>query len=60
MTTINPCSCGSTNLSVECTGTSHYTMDYVVCIDCKKEGSGEFGIEDAITAWNKQITYGET
>jgi hypothetical protein len=35
-------------------------MDYVVCLDCKLEGNGEFGIEDAITAWNKKITYGET
>jgi hypothetical protein len=30
-------------------------MDYVVCLDCGLEGSGEFGIEDAIAAWNKKV-----
>jgi len=25
----------------------------VVCHNCKREGAGEFGIDDAINAWNK-------
>lgn len=53
-TELEPCKCGSTILSVECTGTSHYTMDYVLCRDCKLEGSGEFSLTDAINAWNHQ------
>jgi hypothetical protein len=54
-TELAPCKCGSTILSVECTGTSHYTMDYIVCLNCGLEGSGEFGIDDAIAAWNKKV-----
>jgi len=57
---LEPCKCGSTNLSIECTGTSHYTMDYVLCLDCRVEGNGEFGVKDAIAAWNKKTDYGET
>ena len=50
---INKCLCGSGNTSLQCTGGSHYEQDYVMCLDCKREGAGEFSIGDAIRAWNR-------
>lgn len=50
---MNPCKCGSLNLSVKCTSGDHYEEDFVQCQDCFREGFAEFGIHDAIRIWNR-------
>ncbi len=50
---INPCRCGASNPELMCTG-GHYAEDYVVCLDCRREGSGEFSLKDAIYSWNRE------
>ena len=53
---LNPCkNCGSEDLEFACATAGHSTLDYVVCRNCKHEGSGDtFGQEEAIKAWNSQ------
>ena len=51
---LNPCkACGSVDLALVSATGSHYSMDYVVCLKCKREGNGELSIADAHRAWNK-------
>ncbi len=50
---INKCTCGSNDIVVKCTSSSHYAEDYVECQTCLKQGAGEFGIHDAIQSWNR-------
>lgn len=53
--TLTPCPCGAENIALAHTTGDHYAQDFAVCQACGRQGPGEFGIDDAINAWNKML-----